>query len=238
MSGTLSGQKVDFDALKMIEPPEATKSYVPVLHHELADMVRSIGSEVLHDFSFHKEEYALAREGNQLFAVHSYKNSSTEMGLSIGFRNSYDKSLSLGVAVGGSVFVCSNLVFNGDVTIFRKHTSNVLLDLKKLILNVIFSQKENYNKLIADSAHMKSLDVTDDTAFRLMGLIYGRGIVTPRQLPVIKKEWLEPTYPVFEERTLWSFYNACTEALKTAPPALIMEKHVQLHNVFFNRGVA
>jgi hypothetical protein len=55
---------------------------------------------------------------------------------------------------------------------------------------------------------------------------------------VIKKEWLEPTYPVFEERTLWSFYNACTEALKTAPPALIMEKHVQLHNVFFNRGVA
>lgn len=238
MSGTLFGQKVDYDDLKMINPPEATKSYTPVLHHELADMVKRIGTEVLHDFAFHKEEYALARDGNQLFAVHSYKNSSTEMGLSIGFRNSYDKSLSLGVAVGGSVFVCSNLVFNGDVTIFRKHTANVMQDLKKLILNVIFSQKENYNKLIVDSAHMKNLDVTDDTAFRLMGILWARGIVSIRQLPTLKKEWLEPQYPVFEERTLWSFYNACTEALKTSSPAVIMEKHVQLHQIFFSGNAA
>ena len=238
MSGTLSGQKVDFKALMKIEAPSPTRSYQPVLHHELADMVHNIGTEVLHDFSFYKEEYAIVREGRQMFAVHSYKNSSTEMGLSIGFRNSYDKSLSLGVAIGGSVFVCSNLVFNGDVTVFRKHTANVMLDLKKLILDVIFTQKENYNKLIADSANMKNLDVTDDTAFRLMGLIYGRGIVTPRQLPVIKREWLEPQHPAFEDRNLWSFYNACTEALKTAPPAVIMEKHIKLHQIFFSGGVA
>lgn len=234
MPGILSGQKVDFEALKLISPPEATKSYQPVLHHELASAVKSIGSEILHGFTFHKEQYALAREGNQMFAVHSYKNGSDEMGLSIGFRNSYDKSLSVGIAMGASVFVCDNLVFDGEITTFRKHTTNVLLDLKKLILNVVFSQKENYKKVTMDALHMKSLDVVDDTAFRLMGLLFGRGIVSPRQLPIIKKEWLEPTYPEFEDRNLWSFYNACTEALKTAPPSSIMEKHIQLHNVFFS----
>ena len=237
MSGTLSGRdKVDFDALKMIMPPMATKSYVPVPHNELAEMVRNIGTEVLHGFTFHKEQYALARDGAQLFAVHSYKNSSDEMGLSIGFRNSYDKSLSVGITLGASVFVCDNLAFNGDVTTYRKHTSNVLNDLRMMILNVIFSQKENYERLVVDSAHMKSLDVTNDTAFRLMGLLYGRNIVSPRMLPTIKKQWLDPQYPDFEDRNLWSFYNACTEALKTAPPAMIMEKHVQLHQVFFNGG--
>ena len=238
MAGTLSGQKVDFKALMKIESPSPTRSYQPVLHHELADMVQSIGTEVLHGFSFYKEQYALARDGKQMFAIHSYRNSNDDMGLSIGFRNSYDKSLSVGITLGASVFVCDNLAFNGDVTTFRKHTSNVLNDLRMLILNVIFSQKENYERLVVDSAHMKSLDVTDDTAFRLMGLIYGRGIVSPRMLPTIKKQWLDPQYPDFEDRNLWSFYNACTEALKTAPPAMIMEKHVQLHNVFFSGGAA
>ena len=236
---TLSGKnRVSLSDLQNVPPPDRTRSYVPVLHHELASMVKSIASEVLHGFTFHKEQYVLARDGKQLFSVLSFKNSSDEMGLSIGFRNSYDKSLSVGIALGAIVFVCDNLVFSGEVTTFRKHTSNVQTDLRKMILDVVFSQKENYNKLTLDSRHMQSLDVTDDTAFRLMGLLFGRNIVSPRQLPVIKKEWLEPSHSDFSDRNLWSFYNACTEALKTTPPAMIMEKHTQLHNVFFSGGAA
>jgi hypothetical protein len=236
---TLSGKnRVSFKDLQNVPPPQKTKSYVPVLHSELARLVKDIGSDVLHGFTFHKEQYVLARDGNQMFAIHSYQNSSDEMGLSIGFRNSYDKSLSVGIALGASVFVCDNLVFSGEVTTFRKHTSNVQMDLRKMILDVVFSQKENYNKLSLDAKHMQSLDVTDDTAFRLMGLLFGRGILTPRQLPVVKREWLEPTHEAFTDRNLWSFYNAATEALKSTPPAMIMEKHTQLHNVFFSGGEA
>jgi hypothetical protein len=236
---TLSGKnRVGFSDLQMVPPPERTKSYVPVRHDELANMTRSIAGNILHDFSLYKEEYVLAREGRHMFGVLTYKNHSDEMGLSIGIRNSYDKSLSVGCTLGASVFVCDNLVFKGDIAVFRKHTSNVLQDIGQMILSAIYAQKEKYERIQQDAEHLKRLDITDDTAFRLMGLLFGKGIVTPRQLPTIKENWLNPPYEDFEGRNAWSLYNSCTEALKTTPPALIMQKHIQLHGVFFGNGGA
>lgn len=236
---TLSGKnRVGFSDLQRVPPPARTKSYVPVRHNELANMTRSIAGNILHDFSLYKEEYVLAREGRHMFGVLTFKNHSDEMGLSIGIRNSYDKSLSVGCTLGASVFVCDNLVFKGDIAVFRKHTINVLQDIGQMILSAIYAQKEKYERIQQDAEHLKQLDITDDTAFRLMGLLYGKGIVTPRELPVIKEHWLKPPYEDFEGRNAWSLYNSVTEALKTAPPALIMQKHIQLHGVFFGNGGA
>ena len=226
------GERVDHESLKTVPVPVATESYQPVLHNELADMVRTIGQDILHDFTFYKEQYALAREGRQMFGIHTYQNGSNEMGLSIGFRNSYDKSLSIGIALGASVFVCDNLAFTGDVMLFRKHTSNVLEDLHQLILSAVYSQKSNFLDIQKDSDKLKQVDMDDDRAFKMMGLLYGRGIMSPRQLPVILHEWLHPGYEDFKPRNAWSLYNACTEALKTAPPQHVMEKHIRLHHLF------
>jgi len=71
--------------------------------------------------------------------------------------------------------------------------------------------------------------IDNTEAFKMIGLMFGHGILTPRQLPVVKKEWLTPSYDDFRPRTMWSFYNACTEALKSCPPLVIMEKHISLH---------
>ena len=78
---------------------------------------------------------------------------------------------------------------------------------------------------------MKAWDLSDDDAYKLTGLLYGRGVITPRQLPVVKREWQEPSHEEFEDRNAWSYYNAVTEALKTAPPNRILEKHIALHHV-------
>jgi len=226
------GERVDYDMLKTSPVPTATDSYTPVGHSELAHMVRMIGQDILHDFVFYKEQYALARDGKQMFGIHTFKNSSSEMGLSIGFRNSYDKSLSIGIALGASVFVCDNLSFTGDVMLFRKHTSNVLEDIHQLILSAVYSQKSNFLEIQKDAEKLKEKEITDDSAFKMMGLLYGRGIMSPRQLPVILHEWLHPSYEDFKPRNAWSLYNACTEALKTAPPQHVMEKHIRLHHLF------
>ena len=71
-----------------------------------------------------------------------------------------------------------------------------------------------------------------DNAHRMLGLVYGRGIMTPRQIPVALREWKTPQYEAFQPRTVWSLYNAITEALKSAPPQSIMEKHLGLHKLF------
>jgi hypothetical protein len=230
------GQHVSRHELAMIPLPERTDSYQPVPHAELVTMVETIGRDILTGYRFDRDDYGLARDGRQLFGTHTYRvPEDDQMGLTIGFRNSYDKSLSVGLAVGASVFVCDNLAFTGDLTVMRKHTSNVLTDLEDMIIATIYRCRKNYRQIASDSELMEEQALADDEAFKMLGLLFGKGVLTPRQLPIVKKEWLKPTYPDFEPRNMWSFYNACTEGLKGTTPAKIMERHIQLHNLLTER---
>lgn len=38
--------------------------------------------------------------------------------------------------------------------------------------------------------------------------LYGHGVLTPRQIPVLKNEWLKLSHDEFMERNRWSFYMA------------------------------
>ena len=167
-----------------------------------------------------------------MFGVHTLTSSNTSMGLSIGFRNSYDRSMSVGIAVGASVLVCDNLALCGDITILRKHTLNVIRDMESMALSAIYKSQKVYNQVLKDAEAMQVQEISDDNAHRMLGLVYGRGIMTPRQIPVALREWKAPQYETFEPRTVWSLYNAITEALKSAPPQSIMEKHLGLHLLF------
>jgi hypothetical protein len=231
------GQHVPRTELATIPLPQQTDSYQPVPHADLVKMIETIGQDILSGYRFDREDYGLARDGRQLFGTHTYRVSEDDqMGLTIGFRNSYDKSLSVGLAVGASVFVCDNLAFTGDLTVMRKHTSNVLTDLEDMVIATIFRCRKNYCQITSDAESMAEHALADDDAFKMLGLLFGKGVLTPRQLPIVKKEWMKPSYPDFEPRNLWSFYNACTEGLKGSPPAKIMEKHIALHQLITERS--
>lgn len=223
------GHMVTKDDLALIKVPQTTESYLPVPHNHLADTLSTIGQDILKGFTLHKEQYALAREGQQMFGIHVFKNSNTELGLSIGFRNSYDKSMAIGIAIGAEVFVCDNLALTGDITIMKKHTMNVWQGLEDAAISTLYRSQKNFEKICADSEAMRSAKIENDEAFRMIGLMFGHGILSPRQLPVVKEKWLKPSHEDFRARNKWSFYNACTEALKTCPPLVIMEKHILLH---------
>jgi hypothetical protein len=223
------GQIVTRDDLALVPVPEATDSYIPVPHNNLADTLSTIGRDILKGFTLSNEQYALAREGQQMFGVLAFRNDHTELGLSIGFRNSYDKSMAIGIAIGAEVFVCDNLALTGDITIMRKHTVNVWSSLEDIAISTLYRSQQNFRKIVEDSETLKGRMIDNSEAFKMIGLLFGHGILTPRQLPVVKKEWLTPSYDDFRPRTMWSFYNACTEALKSCPPLVIMEKHISLH---------
>lgn len=230
------GEIVTRDDLALIEVPEATDTYVPVPHNHLADTLSTIGQDILKGFTLSKEQYALAREGNQLFGVLVFRQDHSELGLSIGFRNSYDKSMAIGIAIGAEVFVCDNLALTGDITVLRKHTANVWASLEDTAISTLYRSQRNFEKIVEDSVSMKGRAIDNSDAFKMIGLLFGNGVLTPRQLPVVKKEWLNPSYEDFRPRTQWSFYNACTEALKSCPPLVIMEKHISLHTLMSSEG--
>ena len=226
------GDYCSLEDLRMVPLPPETRTYKPVSHYDLAKNLAEVSSGLLRGYELENAQYGLARDGNQMFAVHTYRNGmSSSMGLSIGFRNSYDKSMSVGIAIGASVFVCDNLALTGDIAIMRKHTQNVWNDLEELIITTVYRSQHNFTRIVEDAEIMRGKYLGNDDAFRLLGLLYGNNIITPRQIPIIKKEWLNPTHETFEERSIWSFYNACTEALKSSPPNKIMEKHISLHKI-------
>jgi hypothetical protein len=225
------GDYCSLDDLRHIPLPAETHTYKPVSHYDLATNLAEVSGSMLVDYELDRSQYGIARDGNQLFGVHTYRNGSDSMGLSIGFRNSYDKSLSVGIAIGASVFVCDNLALTGEITIARKHTSNVWQDLEELTITTIYRSQNNFTRIVEDSEIMQRQDLSDNNAYRLIGLLYGNGVITPRQIPVVKREWLTPSHPEFLARNTWSLYNAATEALKSSPPNKIMEKHIALHEM-------
>ena len=223
------GQECSMQDLKDIPMPAETRSFKPVSHYDLSLNIAKVAGDLLPEFDLNSSRFGTAREGGQLFGVHTFQNSNTELGLSIAFRNSLDKSLSVGMAFGSSVFVCDNLCLHGEVVRMRKHTTNVISDLEEMILTGVYRARTSFHGAVDDARRMKTIEVNNNGAFRALGHLFGHKVLSPRQMPVALKEWHKPSHQEFEPRTLWSLYNAATEALKMSPPQSIMERHIALH---------
>jgi hypothetical protein len=240
MEATLiTSNQVDEQVLASINLPEKTRTYVPVSHSDFIANVKDIAGKMLPRHNLHSQKYGIAREGKQMFGTLTYKKdlddtleTTKDIGLSIGIRNSYDKSMSLGICSGASVFVCENLMMNGEIVMMRTHRGRILDELKGLIFNAISNAEDKFQTLYADSQSFKMRDCDNNTAFSTIGRLYGNGILKERQLPVVKKEWTNPSHDAFSDKTLWRLYNACTEALKTTPPMLRMNNQIKLHDTF------
>jgi hypothetical protein len=228
-------QKVEREVLDLVPMPDATDTYVPVSHFHLADRLKTIGQDILTDYALVGENYALARQGQQLFALLKFQNDNSGMALSVGFRNSYDRSMSIGLAVGANVFVCDNLMLTGEIAVMKKHTKNVWDSLEDLAITTLYKSDKNFHQLVADSEFLKGRQLATEEGFKTMGLLFGQGILSPRQMSTVKAEWLHPSHEEFQPRNEWTFYNACTEALKSSAPNGIMEKHIKLHNALVDR---
>ena len=229
MGATLiTSREVNLGDLQNIEMPEATNTYVPVSHYDLAMNVGSIGERVI-DKELHSKKFGLARHGQHMFATYTFKNDEDEVGMSIGFRNSYDKSMSIGVCVGAKVFVCENLMMTGEVTFMRKHTGNILDELNSLIFKVLYNSDDKFVQLQEDKESMKEIPINNQRAWETMGVLFGKGIINTTQISIMRKEWKDPSHDEFNNDSLWSLYNAGTEALKTCSPTRMMSSHIKLH---------
>ena len=228
------GKLVTKDTLDLVPMPQETATYKPVSHYTLADKVITLGRDLLKGFSLEREQYAIAKDGKQFFGMLNFAGEHPDMGLCLAFRNSYDRSMAIGFAIGAQVFVCDNLALTGDITVMRKHTSNVWNDLESTLVTTIYNSRGNYVKLIDDSTRMIGMAIANEEAWQLMGLLYGMEILSPRQLTDVRDQWAKPDHKVFQARNLWSFYNDCTQALKSTPPIQFMDKHLALHRALMN----
>lgn len=146
--------------IRSIQAPTATRTWHPFPHALLLDeleMVREIA-----ELDVTSRRYELTSEGRKFFGTWTFGNGedpSTPQA-SIGFRNSIDRSLSVGLCAGTHVSVCSNLAFSGEWMQFRKHTRFVLEDLRLFVLEAFGKALQRGKEEVAWQSKMDTLHIS------------------------------------------------------------------------------
>jgi len=206
--------------------PQKTYSYTPVPNQVLIEEVK----ERLYkqNYNIVNEAYQMNPKQTQLFAVMELADGTNGMHMNFGFRNSYDKSLSVGFVAGATVIVCSNLMFEGDIKIMRKHTNRVFSDLGDLIEDAVEVIDGNFEIINRDSEQLKARPMSKNEMAKIAGQFFiEENLITSTQLNVIKREINGS--PLFLGETVWDFYNHLTEGCKINQPTRRMNQQIELH---------
>ena len=234
MNGLSANNRVSLAQVESVPVPDHTHSWRPVPYGEAIGFLKSTIDRTL-PYSLESEEYGLSKDGNQMFGVITLDTGDRDQGLAIGIRQSYNRSLALGIVCGAQVFVCDNLMFNGNAfRVVRKNTVNVWADFRALVNAQIMASEAHYQTMRWETHAMKSVPVNQDRGHELLGRALGAQVLTPNQATIAFQDWNEARHAEFKPRNLWSLYNCITEGLKKGRPATIMDRYAAAHDFMNN----
>lgn len=220
------------EQVRQVAVPEPTSTWSPVAYGTAIDFMTDTALDRL-GFGIKSQSFGLNKAGDQLFARITLDTGDEEQGLAIGLRQSYNKSLALGVAVGANVFVCDNLMFSGDAfKVVRRNTINVWPDFQRLVSEQVGDALAHYEAMKAQTDVMKATPCHEQRGYALLGVAIGKGLLTPTQASVAFGDWQTARYEAFAERNVWGLYNAVTEGLKKGAPGTMLDRHAKAHGFF------
>lgn len=204
---------IDRTRLATIPCPAATDTWHPIPHIELVNQVeRSLAASNMRIVA---ESFGVTADNARMFGLLQVANCKdmSDYAYVIGLRGAIDKSLSRGLAVGSSVFVCDNLAFSGEIEMHRKQTKNIMEDLPLMVDTAIAQLAARWDHQGKRIAAYKNTGITDDQALRLLYNIAG-DVFPEQRFFDINREFLAPRHPEFPKGTLWALFNSVTEFLK------------------------
>lgn len=212
-------ERLSLEELAQLETPPATRTFHPIPHSRVMDMVLTT-LDMLR-LEVRDMDLAVARNGDRFFATLDLALDITDgVTLAAGVRNSVDKSFALSFCAGSRVFCCSNLSFESEIVVTRKHTTNVEDDFHGQIIKAAMELRK-YRDLSAERiSQLQSAHLTEEQADALLLRAFEKGLAGARMLPKLIAEWREPTYDEFQSRNRWSMYNCFTHLMKPRFQAL------------------
>jgi Domain of unknown function (DUF932) len=217
------------------EVSDATHSYTPVSNeliiHTALEEFDKCGYKLI------GENYMTEKNMQKFVGKFTLQHENPDMNMMFAFKNSYDKSMTAGISLGASVFVCTNGMITGEYTTIRKHTGSVNDVIKLGITEGIKKIYDNFEELSKQTTRMKEIEMTKKTIAELVGNFYcNEAIITSRQLDVIKNELFEKesfSYGVSD--SLYNVYQAITHSLKKSHPNDYVKNHIDTHNFMLNQ---
>lgn len=203
--------------LQNVKTPARTATWVPVPHDRLVAGV--IGALEANHLTVVNESHGLTRDGSRYFGllqIDGGKSTDDDFGTVIGVRNSHDKSFPAGLVVGGGVFVCDNLTFNGEIRLSRKHTIHLDRDLPQLVNRAMGQLADQRQKQEQRFITYKQTEFTDAQAHDLVVRSIDALVCPVTRIVEVLQEWREPRHPEFRAagKTAWRLFNAFSETLK------------------------
>lgn len=217
-----------------VPTPLATKSYQPVPNKELLELLPNIAQKS--GLTLVNPQFGLARMGQRLFGMYEVEGQSHfgYMKLMLGVRNSYDKSMSVGVCFGSNCIVCDNMAFTGYACeengikglAFHKHTVNVEEGLVTRLNNALvqFSEFKNFQEKFY--SRLGDIDLKQDRAYAAIVRASKFGAINKTDIQDVADEWdrqgTVPTNMVeaqnwhsqFRNRNAMNLFQAFTEIHK------------------------
>lgn len=149
------------------------------------------------------------------------------------FKNSYDKTMSIGLALGQNTFICSNSSVSAEFTLKRVHTGAADKIVIEYIQETIKEMHDHYFKMIQHFHSWSDIEVTKRLCAEVGGRLYlEERILSPHQLSVLRDELKEESFNYGVENTLYNLYEACTHSLKSEPPLTFINAHAKLNQFF------
>lgn len=229
---TVEREVVDAIATPAPVASQTGRLYVPVPHGLVIDSVKQAVCST--GLAIADEHYALSRGGSRVFGLLTLAEPDArgdDYALTVGLRNSHDKSFPVGLCLGSRVFVCDNLSFSGEVDVKRKHTRYIREALPGLINQCVA-------KLVSHRGQIdQRIEAYKDTAVEnprhlhdLVLRAFKARAIPAKAIPAVVKEFEEPRHPEFRDWSLWSCFNAFTEVLKSHGD--LVARTERLHGVF------
>ena len=218
--------------------PARTETYTPVSHSNLIEAMTNRLKVNKLEISTHNMYSNLT--GTKLVGFIGVKGPETldnphNLEMMLAYRNSYDKSMSVGFAAGARVWICENGLIHGDILAFRrKHMGTVMDELNDNINAGVDRMRSDFGRINMEVDVLRGYSLTPKQKAEVLGVMYfEEDILTPQQLSIVKKELTDSKH--FKEDNAWSLYNNVTESLKRSHPTNVIQDHIQVHDYF--RGV-
>lgn len=240
-----AGELSSYDEVAEIITPNGENRHVPVPHTRLVDMTRS--RLELNGWEIVDEKYGLSnpkpdrvykgarpelrnnRGMNMWFQFEISKPEVKDWSFApvIAGRNSHIQDFSQHLLMGTNMFVCSNGMFSAECEIRAKHTREGSVNADARVTSII-------EKIMSWAQHTKDaysaykdIPMSESSCITTMWGLYENKALDLGMLPIVKNEFINPRHEEFEGQNLFSFANACTEAMKRSP-STIQNKSLRL----------
>ena len=227
------GSEVTRDEIVDAPTPERTNTWVPVAHSRLLELAQS--TIEAQGYAVTNEAHGLWGDGARYFGLMELVGGNTDddYSLVLGLRNSHDKTFPASLALGSQVLVCDNLSFFGEVVLTRRHTRFIERDLPGVVTQAVGRLSEMRTQQADRIDAYKQKRIQDRTAHDLMVRAVDSRVIPVTQLPLVVKEWREPSHDKFTEngRSVWRLFNAFTESFKTRSLEMLPRRSQALHGL-------